>query len=307
MIFYGKTSRTKVVLNLEWCLMKGHYFLFAIFAAIVVLLSGTTLAQTDININNQNLIRMGGDVTVPEKQTVENAIAIGGNTIVQPGARVTQTAIAVGGNVTLRQNARVDGDVYSVGGRIIQESGASIGGASASTDENNPTMRGWRHRAGLAGYWVTVASRMATALVAAAIGALLLLWQPNFLVSIANLVNQAPGKSALWGFLGGIALVVINVILAITIIGLPLIPIVTVAAMVIAFLGALGVALLVGQRVMKSSQRTPVQQFLIGLLIVTVIGLIPVIGGIVLFIANLLGFGAILAWKLGNARPQPAG
>lgn len=286
--------------------MRGHYFVWAIVAAIVVLLSGTSLAQTDININNQNLIRMGGNVTVPANQTVENAIAIGGDTIVQPNARVTQTAIAIGGNVTLQRNARVDGDVYSVGGRIIQEQGATIGGASATTDEHNPTMRRWRDRAGLTGYWVTVATRIMIGLIGAAVGALLLLWQPHFLMSIADLVHYAPGKSALWGFLGGIAVIVINIILGITIIGLPLIPVVTVAAMVIAFLGTLGVALFVGQRVMQSSHRTPVQQFLIGLLIVTAIGLIPALGGLVLFIANLIGFGAILAWKLGNARPQPA-
>ncbi|MHC5914348.1 MAG: hypothetical protein ACYTXE_25895, partial [Nostoc sp.] len=40
--------------------------------------------------NNTNLIRLGTNVTVVEKQVVENVIAIGGSAIVQPNGRVTQ-------------------------------------------------------------------------------------------------------------------------------------------------------------------------------------------------------------------------
>lgn len=283
--------------------MRGH-ILLAIAATLMVLFSGTALAQTDININNRNLMRFGGGVTVAQNQTIENAFAIGGSVTIEPGARVINTAIAVGGNVVLRKNARVDGDAYSIGGRIIQEPGASIGGASASTDENNPTMRRWHERSRMMGYWVTALSRIATGLIGAAVGVLLLLWQPNFLLTIADLVNQFPGKVGLWGILGGIALIVLNILLAITILGLPLIPVVTIAAMVTAFLGALGVALVVGQQVFKSARRTPVQEFLIGLLILTAIGLIPAIGGLVLFVVNIFGFGAILAWKLGKLHPR---
>ena len=91
---------------------------------IAFLFTGNAIAQTDININSTNLICLGGSVTVVEKQVVENAIAIGGSTIVQPNGRVTQTAIAIGGDVVLRdvvlkQGARVDGDAYAIGGNVV--------------------------------------------------------------------------------------------------------------------------------------------------------------------------------------------
>jgi len=38
------------------------------------------------------------------------------------------------------------------------------------------------------------------------------------------------------------------------------------------------------------------QQFLIGVLILTLIGLIPVLGGLVLSVVNIFGFGALLLW-----------
>jgi len=93
-----------------------------IAALSVILLSTTALAQTDININNSNIIRFGGDVIVPPGQVVENAHAIGGDVTIQKGARVTKTAIAIDGDVILEENTRVDGDAYAVGGEIFDKS-----------------------------------------------------------------------------------------------------------------------------------------------------------------------------------------
>jgi len=73
--------------------------------------------------------------------------------------------------------------------------------------------------------------------------------------------------------------------------------------------GALGISLFIGQRVSDSlperlhQQRSSLQQFLIGLLIVTVLALIPFIGGIVVSVVSLLGLGSLLTWKLGKAQP----
>ena len=64
----------------------------------LTIFAGNALAQTDLNLNNTNLLRFGGSVTVSENQTVENAIAFGGNVTVSPNAKVVDTAIAFGGN-----------------------------------------------------------------------------------------------------------------------------------------------------------------------------------------------------------------
>jgi len=74
-------------------LVDAHLIL-AFIATISLIFAGNALAQTDININNTNLIRFGGSVTVPENQVVENALAFGGSVTVSPNARVLDTAIA---------------------------------------------------------------------------------------------------------------------------------------------------------------------------------------------------------------------
>jgi UDP-3-O-[3-hydroxymyristoyl] glucosamine N-acyltransferase len=108
--------------------MKLPRLILAFIATICLIFAGNALAQTDININNTNLIRFGGSVTVPANQVVENAHAFGGNVTISPNARVVDTAIALGGDVILKTGARVDGDAYSIGGKIVQEPGSTIGG-----------------------------------------------------------------------------------------------------------------------------------------------------------------------------------
>lgn len=142
-----------------------------------LLLSTTARAQIDVNANNSNMIRVGGDVNIASNQVVQNAHAIGGSVTVQPGGRVTETAIAIGGNVILKKDARVDGDAYTVGGKIIQEQGATIGGAAGTLPGD---VRGY---GGILSpmYFFNAASHLLTLLLSAVIGVLLLRWQPNFL------------------------------------------------------------------------------------------------------------------------------
>ena len=206
--------------------MKWQQLILAFISTICLIFAGNALAQTDININNTNLVRFGGSVSVPENQTVENASAFGGSVTVLPNARVLDTAIAFGGDVILKAGARVDGDAYSFGGKIIQEPGAIF--------------------------------------------------------------------AILFG----------TVFLAITLIGIPLIPLLSLSAVVTSLVGSLGVALFVGQRLNKNDHQPASQQFLIGLAILTVLALIPFLGGLVVFLMNLFGLGVILLWKFGRAEHQ---
>jgi hypothetical protein len=280
-------------------------------ALSVMLLSATAFAQTDININDKNIIRFGGDVIVPANQVFENAHAIGGDVTLEEGARVTQTAIAIGGDVILAENARVDGDAYAVGGDIVRAEGATIGGsAQVLTEQGRWGMHGSRRR-GVDGflfhYLSSVASHLLTVLLSAAVGVLLLRWRPNFLLNLADTVHQHPIQCALWG-LGGIAAVILLVIfLAISLIGIPLLPLVGLGVAVVALLGMLGVALSIGEKTWTKPGHTPMQQFLMGLLILSLVGLVPVLGGLILSVANLVGLGAVLTWMLNKQQPQPTG
>ena len=112
--------------------------------------------------------------------------------------------------------------------------------------------------------------------------------------------------AALWGIGAIFAILFGTVFLAITLIGIPLIPILSLSVVVTSLVGSLGVALFVGQRIDRNSQQSALQQFLIGLAILTVLTLIPFLGGLVVFLINLFGLGVILLWKFGKDQPQMA-
>ncbi len=295
--------------------MNWKTLTIAFISTIVLLFAGNAIAQTDLNINNTNLIRLGGSVTVTEKQVVENAIAIGGSAIVQPNGRVTKTAIAIGGDVILNKGARVDGDAYAIGGKVVQTEGATIGGS-------NGTFNGQSDGRGMMGmhrdpsefrdanrnyflpmYFFHASLRIFSAIVGAIVGIILLRTAPPFLPNLAATVRQYPGQSALWGMGAIVTFVALNIFLAITLIGIPLIPLLSIIVSLTSLVGALGISLFIGQQVVKNDRQSSLQQFLIGLLIVTLLALIPFVGGIVVFVVSLVGLGSLLTWKFGKVQP----
>jgi hypothetical protein len=295
--------------------MKLPQFVLAFIVTIYLLFAGNALAQTDININNTNLLRFGGSVTVPENQVVENAHAFGGSVTVLPNARVTDTAIAFGGDIILKPGARVDGEAYSFGGKIIQEPGAIITGEKA-TFSDSPQER-LRQRHGmmygsyarpsfLLNYFFSAVFRVCAAVVAGILGLIILQNSPRFLPHLATQLQQAPGTVALWGIGAIIAVAFATVFLAITLIGIPLIPLLSLTVVITSLVGSLGVALAVGQSILRNKKGSLQQQFLVGLAILTVLTLIPFLGGLVVFLVNLFGLGVILLWQFGKNKSQMA-
>ena len=288
--------------------MKWQQLILAFIATICLIFAGNALAQTDININNTNLIRFGGSVTVPENQVVENALAFGGSVTVSPNAKVVDTAIAFGGDVILQKGARVEGDAYSFGGKIVQEPGAIIGGERATFSDRHGMMYGSdRGRSSFfAQYFFSTIFRTCSAVVAAILGLIVLQTSPQFLPNLATKLGQHPGLTALWGIGAIVSLVFATVFLAITLIGIPLIPLLSLTAVITALVGSLGVALFVGQRLFRNGNWSLQQQFLVGLAILTVMTLIPFFGGLVVFLVNVFGLGIILLSQFGREKPQIA-
>lgn len=295
--------------------MKLLQLILAFIATMCLIFAGNALAQTDININNTNLIRFGGSVTVPENKVVENAHAFGGSVTILPNARVLDTAIAFGGDIVLKAGARVDGDAYSFGGKIIQEPGSIVGGEKATFNDSPEERLRQRHgmmygRHGgqgfFAWYFFNAMFRISAAVVAAILGLIIIQTSPQLLPKLAAKLHQSAGLAALWGMGAIVSIVFVSVFLAITLIGIPLIPIVSLTAIVASFVGSLGVALFVGQRFNSNEDRSISQQFLVGLAILTALALIPFLGGVVVFLINLFGLGVILLWQFNREKPQIA-
>ena len=289
--------------------MKWQQLILAFLATICLIFAGNALAQTDININNTNLIRFGGSVIVLEKQVVENAISFGGNVTVSPNAKVVDTAIAFGGDVLIQKGARVEGDAYSFGGKIVQEPGAIITGERATFSDRYGMMdnRGRHRNSFFVNYFFSTIFRICAAIFAGILGLILLQTSPQFIPNLATKLRQNTGLAALWGMGTIVSFVVATVFLAITLIGIPLIPLLILTVAITALVGSLGVALFVDQSLVRNRNWSLSQQFLVGLLTLSVLSLIPFFGGLVVLLINLFGLGIVLLsqFKAGKAQIVP--
>uniref|UniRef100_B8HTH1 DUF8173 domain-containing protein n=1 Tax=Cyanothece sp. (strain PCC 7425 / ATCC 29141) TaxID=395961 RepID=B8HTH1_CYAP4 len=291
-------------MGLKWLVRSG---LALVSVLMVILWASLAAGQTDINISGRNLFRLGGSITVPAAQVVDNAQAIGGSVTVGQGARVRQTAVAIGGNVVLQRGARVDGDAYAVGGQVITAPGATIGGATSGDNQPQADWQGgamMAHSRPFRGYVFNALFHIVNVLIGIGIGLLLLRWRPAFMTNLTAVLNQYPGQSLIWGIGGGVAAILLILFLLISLLGIPLIPLVGLMVTLATLAGSLGVALWVGERLFATEGRSLTQQFVLGALILGAIGLIPVLGGLTLFVVYLFGLGALLAWSLGRVRPQ---
>ena len=288
--------------------MKYKQLILIFIATLCVLFAGNALAQTDININNTNLIRFGGSVIVPENQVVENAISFGGDVTVSPNAKVIDTAIAFGGDVILKTSSKVEGDAYSFGGKIVQEPGAIVGGASETFNNRNEMMNNHgRHRnTFFVNYFFSTIFRICAAVVAGILGLILLQTSPQFIPNLAAKLRRNTGLAALWGLGAIVAFMFATVFLAITLIGIPLIPLLILTTVIMALVGSLGVAFFIGQSLARNRNWPLPQQFLVGLVTMTVLSLIPYFGGLVVFLINLFGLGIVVLSQFGTGKAQIA-
>lgn len=274
--------------------------LLAFLAAfLLVFAAEVAVAQNETEIQ---IFKMGTDVTVPAKQVLTDAVAIGGNVTILDEGQVTQDAVAIGGDVILKPNARVNGNAIAIGGQIVKEPGAMVGGDEVVIFNNAGVLI---DRFGLFGtlYLTNAVFSLIFLVVVFAFGVFLLLLLPSHIKTITATMHQHPFKSAMWGLIGIIAITLFTALFAGSVFGFLLIPVANLAFAVAGLLGAIATGLWIGKKVLSRSEKAFIP-FLVGMLILAIISLIPIAGGLIILMLDLFGFGAVLVSRIGTVQPE---
>ncbi|SES82602.1 polymer-forming cytoskeletal protein [Stigmatella erecta] len=294
----------------------------------------------------QDVVARGQSLEVKEGESVDNAVVYGGNMVVR--GHVEKDAVVFGGNldvfgsvdgdvhafggtVTLHPGARVEGEASAIGGQVIQAEGAyvegdieSMEGASLGSmvlgevkdslqkefkrSEEADAERSEAHEEedDSGGGFPAFLLKFAALFGLGFLGQLLF---PTRMKELAAEIKAQPVNSGLTGLLGSVALIPISVILAITLVGIPVLVLMWLVIPLAAALGLAAVASEIGMRLpFLRGRKTQAAVLALGLLLLLGVGSIPVLGWLVMAVAVLVAFGAVIRTRFGSrtrSMPEP--
>jgi hypothetical protein len=278
------------------------FFVFALTAFILV--SMASISHARVLVKDSSVVKLNEDINMGQGLIFKDLVAIKGNINVK--GDVGGDIVAVLGNIHLFPTARVAGDIVSIGGKIERDEGAKVKGEITEIIIGKGGEK--------------MAEVYAPLVVGMGVGGLLLLKALAFLGfiglsmiivsfmtgqigAISSKIEKEWLKTLLWGIAGFILICPIAILLAITVIGIPLIIVEMILVSIAMLAGYIAVSQLIGKKFTKAIRR-PNQPMIVevlwGLAILFLVDMIPVLGMIVKCLAMTFGFGSAIMTRLGK-------
>jgi hypothetical protein len=258
-----------------------------------------------------NLLVFGGNASLEDGSLVNgDVILMGGN--VQAAGEIDGNIVTFGGNINLTDTAVVTGDVSTIGGNVDQAPGATIEGQVRDQARGPFFIPGGVRVPNIEAFspfrfFVDLVWFLFLTFLFAALAVLVVMFLPRQVERTAQTAVQSPLVAGGVGLLTAIVAPLLLVILAITIL---LIPVSLLGFLLLVIAWAFGLIALgteVGRRLETSLNQnwTPAVSAGIGTFILVLvtngIGKIPCVGWIAPFLVGILGLGAAVLTRFGTA------
>lgn len=263
-----------------------------------------SVSHARVLVKDSSVVKVNEDINMGQNLILKDLVAIKGNINVK--GDVGGDVVAILGSVRLFPTARVAGDVTSVGGKVIKDNGARIKGRImeiAVGKEGNKMTEAYMPlilTMGMGGFLV-----LKTLMLLGFIGLSMIVvsFMTKRIGAMSSKIEKEWLKTFLWGILGYILICPLAILLAITIIGIPLIIVELVLISIAVTMGYIAASQLIGKKFTKAI-RKPNQPMIVevvwGLLILFLVDLIPVVGPLVKCVVLTFGFGSAIVTKLGS-------
>lgn len=260
-------------------------------------------------VEAKSIIKIGSDVMIEAGQKVDSAIVVGGQVTVD--GLVEKNVTAVVGSVILTRNALVRGNVTAVGGIVAQGNGSQVFGDITEINSSNLSAALASVFRGELEGWPLIINIISLCFFAIIliIGLLITILLPRPLIAVTSSIQINKTKSFFWGFLATLMTVPFFMLLAISIIGIALIPLAFTMMSLAFIVGFIATGTLVGNfiitKIFRGYKKSLVKETLVGLSLLWLMGWVPYIGWIIKFIALTFGLGGVLM-AIFDRRQQPA-
>lgn len=218
-----------------------------------------------------------GSVRVEPMQVVDGDLnVIFGN--VENDGRITGDVNVVGGNID--NHGLIDGQEHAIGGEVVD---AMVPWApfavTTTSNSSTDTSLWWRIT------WDVV------------VLVVFLIFPVRTRMALGRLESH-PGLATAAGLIGWVAILPIALLLAVTVVLIPLIPVELVLLGAAVFVGHAALALLIGRRfyelLQPSATPTPLVALILGIVLLTAAELVPIVGILVTLLVGLIGVGAVM-------------
>ena len=254
-----------------------------------------------------DLLVYGGNAVLEKDSIVRRNVTLFGGDLDAAG-QIDGDVTVWGGNITIRSSAIVRGQVVSVGGKIVRDEGADIRGQQweglpfrvpqpprpsiPATPPAFRTYRDWSSR-----WWRNVGNVFRSAfgvVVMTILGILVVVFIPQHTDTVTETIARAPLQSFLTGLAAWIVVPLVAIVLTITICLSPVAALWLLVVAVALLFGWIAAGLLLGVRILRAvadQEPNPVAAVALGVLVLSLLSLIPCLG---------LAFSAVvLTWSLG--------
>jgi hypothetical protein len=239
-----------------------------------------------------------GATVIDADETVQEAVSFGGPVIVH--GRVRGPAVSFGGDIEIHDGGQVDGDAVSFGGQVRVQDGGEVRGDRLALGP--ATAQAWLP--GLidpSGRGQSLARRLVLLLSFAGAGVLVVGLFPALVERIAQSLQERPLRAGLVGGLAtGLGLAG-SVVLAATLIGVPLALVLLLMVGLSWVLGFIGLCQVIGDTLpIGDVGARRWAAFLAGVAVLASASALPTLGQVLLVTLGLFGAGAAVQTHLGT-------
>jgi hypothetical protein len=289
--------------------------------------------EKEIIIRKGDIVKFGESIEIEANELVEgDVVAIGGAIVVR--GSVEGDVVSIGGNVQLDSTSVVEGDVCSIGGSVNGVEGCIIGGDEISIGPGFVLP----HHFGGPGFakpffmkkTFSVIGKVVRIAILIIIALLLVVFLPKPMARVENTVRHKFFATLGFGILGEILICPLLVALAVSVIGIPFIPLAILALIAGLIFGYTGVSLLVGNTFverLKMKSTSPLTAIIFGVILIELVSLLGrlvglgggmgmwggifqgigtlviILGFIVTYVAWTLGLGSMIITRFGTREP----
>jgi hypothetical protein len=285
----------------------------ALLIIVPVLLSGGThdpvSVQRDVVVESgstqENVISFGGNVLIKGKVT-EDVVVFGGTVTVE--GEISQMLFCMGSEILLKETSIIRGDVVALGGELVKEPGSYIQGDTIYFHSSTDFFKALSGSFNLSFFPVYLLFKLIASFIWLLLALVLTALLPGQIQFASDRIRKDFGPVLGIGLLAimvFIGMVIAAALLSLLLIGLPLLFVLIILGIVIKVFGQVILYHFFGDslsRALGKPASSPFLAVLIGFLVVTVLGFIPLLGFMISFFLSLLGWGIVIRTKFGTTK-----